>query len=643
MLNLKIEYNDDRRALDGFILPLYRIEHWFNKFTKLLLFISQISILAIPIPILVDIIGRYFFSTSLIGISDIETQALIIIIFGAIPYVTASRANIVIDIFYNKFNTRFQNRLLLFSYALCTLISGVLAWKVFMAGVKTIAYTPMLHLPEGLFMKFCAFSLGMIAVGMFFQSLHTAKDLLADRDIAGMVLFLTLVFVVFFAPNLFKLADVTLPKIVLGLLGFVFLFILLFLRVPIGIGMACVGILGLLILMPNPIAAWSLIADVPYREQSSLVLIAIPMFMIMGEITSVSTISNDMFDCANKWLGRLPGGLAVASVGGCACFGAICGDSLSTVVAMSTVSLPQMREKNYSQRLAAGALASGGTLGILIPPSMGFIFYSIMTEESIGRLFVAGIVPGIVLAIIFFGIIIYQVKRNPSLAPVSEKFTIQEKMRSLLGLIPVIILFMIVVGGIMYGFFSPGEGGAVGAACALFYALCRRQIDVNGVFRAFFNTSLMAGKIFMIMIGVFIFGVFLARSRLPALLAEFVVGLEMNRYIILVIVIFIYIFMGCVMNIIPMMLLTLPSIYPTIQSLGFDGIWFGVITVIVMEMGLITPPIGLNVFTMSSLAPDIGIFEIFKGVLPFFLGMILCVILVILFPQLALWLPGILV
>lgn len=263
-----------------------------------------------------------------------------------------------------------------------------------------------------------------------------------------------------------------------------------------------------------------------------------------------------------------------------------------------------------------------------------------MTEESVGQLFVAGIAPGILLTAIFMSIIVFQVKRNPALAPPSEVCSRSEKIRSLAGLVPMIGLFVLVVGGILAGWFTPGEGGAVGALCAFLYALARRQVTVDGLRRALYNTALMTGKIFVILAGVYVFGAFLATSRLPALLADFVTGLDMNKYLILAVVIVIYILMGCVMNIIPMMLLTLPSMYPTIHALGFDGIWFGVVTVIVMEMGMITPPIGINVFTMTSLAPDIPMATVFKGVMPFFAGMCLCVLLVILFPQLALWLPA---
>ncbi len=339
-------------------------------------------------------------------------------------------------------------------------------------------------------------------------------------------------------------------------------------------------------------------------------------------------------------MGRLPGGLAAATVGGCAGFGAVCGESLATVATMSSVALPAMEKNKYDLSLATGALAAGGTLGILIPPSMGFIFYSIMTQESIGKLFIAGIIPGILLTLIFIAIIVFQVWRNPELAPKSEKYTLAEKLISTVKLIPVIILFVVVVGGILEGYFTPGEGGAVGAAGGLLFAIFRRKLTKENLRISLVKTTVMCGRIFMMIVAVQIFGSFLASSRLPTLLADFIMTMDVNRYVVLSMVIIIYIFLGCIMNIMPMMMLTLPSIFPTIQALGFDGIWFGVVTVIIMEMGMITPPVGMNVFTMASIATHVPMSKIFRGVMPFFIGMLICAILVIIFPQLALWLPN---
>ncbi len=623
-----------------FLPPLVRLEHGYNLFAKIFLYVSLVIIGLLPFPVVADILARQFLGFTFTGVTEIETMALVLIAFGAMPYVTATRSHIVIDLFFDYFPQKTQRGLYLFCYALSTVIAGLLAWRLGAAALESSSFTAALYMPESMFLAYCSVSLGAVSLGMAFQALHAIRSLQENRDHLAMIIALGLAAAIFLLPAAYRVFALDWSKLAIGGVGFLILFTLLFLRVPIGLGMCCMGILGLLTIMRTPASVWSLVAEVPYREVANFVLVAIPMFMLMGELTSVSSISRDMFNCANKWLGRMPGGLACAAVGGCAGFGAICGDSMTTVITMSAVALPQMRQNNYAPSLAAGALAAGGTLGILIPPSMGFIFYSIMTEESVGKLFVAGILPGIVLTMIFMGIIVFQVKRNPVLAPASAKYSLHEKLASLAGLIPMILLFVIVVGGIMTGYFTPGEGGAVGALCAFLYALARRQLTMKGVRGALFSTALMTGKIFVILVGVYVFGVFLAQSRMPALLATFVAGLDMSMYAILAIVIVIYIILGCVMNIIPMMLLTLPSIYPTIQALNIDGIWFGVITVIVMEMGMITPPIGLNVFTMASLAPDISMGTVFRGVMPFFLGMLLCVLLVILFPQLALWLPN---
>ena len=621
-----------------FLPPLMAPERWYNAGSSLLLVFAACIIAILPLPICCDVFARTFLGFSLSGIAEMETLALVLIAFTAMPFVTASRTHIAIDIFFEHFSHATRQRLELFSCLLCACMLLFFSMHIFQAVPGNNAVTPSLLLPESFFVIITGGGLVLVAVGMLFQVLHILKERMSVRDF-WVILVALAVTAFFYLPELYRASGLNLSKLGLGLAGFALLFALLLLRVPIGLAMCCIGIIGMLSLMRSEKAVWSLLSLVPYRETANFVLVAVPMFMFMGEITSVTGISRDMFDCAYKWLGRMPGGLACASVGGCAGFGAICGDSLPTVIAMSSVALPAMNATGYAPSLSCGALAAGGTLGILIPPSMGFVFYSIMTEESVGKLFVAGIVPGLVLTLIFMAIIVFMVWRDPSLAPPAPHFPLREKVRSLVGLIPMLGLFIVVIGGILAGLFTPGEGGGIGSFGAVLYALCRGQMSWRGFRQAVMNTAKITGRIFVILMGVYVFGVFLTSSRLPALLAQFVVGLEFNKYVILAIVIAIYILMGCVMNITPMMLLTLPSIYPTIQSCGFDGIWFGVITVIVMEMGMITPPVGMNVFTLASLAPNTTMLTIFKGVIPFVLGMALCILLIIIFPQIALWLP----
>jgi tripartite ATP-independent transporter DctM subunit len=281
-------------------------------------------------------------------------------------------------------------------------------------------------------------------------------------------------------------------------------------------------------------------------------------------------------------------------------------------------------------------------MGILIPPSVGFIFYAIVTEESIGRLFVAGIGPGILLAILFSSVIYLRAKMNPALAPRGEPTTLKEKLISLKGVIGMLILFLLILGGILGGVFSPVEGGAIGSVGAFVYALIRRRVNRKMIISSLQDSLNITCKLLLILIGVGVFGYFLAATRLPFALADFVTGLPINRYFIFAGVIIFFIVLGCLLNVIPMILLVLPTIFPAITALGFDPIWFGVVTVLTMEMGQITPPIGVNVFAIGSVAKDVPMQDIFRGIFPFFLCMIACVVLLVIFPQIALYLPNLL-
>jgi tripartite ATP-independent transporter DctM subunit len=648
------------RTCVGIIPPLSKVESAYNAYTRILLMFSAVLIGLLVIPITADIICRTFLRMSIGGMMEVETMTLVVLAFSCMAYTIVVRAPIQIDLFYLAMKGRNQARLDLFSNSLCLFICLILAFATFHETVNMATLTAVLRIPEKYFMAWTFIAFASIAVGMVFQVVHSLRELRAMKDTAGIAAALAVALLLVLLPFLYRWSGLRLSGLVVGGIGFALLMALLMIRMPIGLAMSTIGFLGLVALLRLPRAAmggmeafsdfshfayvfrsaYASIASVPFRNTSDFIFVAMPMFMLMGELALHSGLSADLFDCANKWLGRLPGGLAIASVGGCAGFGAVCGDSFACVITMSSVALPQMRAKKYDPSLSCGALAAGGTLGILIPPSMGFIFYSIMTEESIGRLFIAGILPGILLASIFMTIIAFQVVRNPALAPRAAHFSMKEKLLSTLYLVPVAGLFVVVVGGIMQGAFTPGEGGAVGAAGAFLYAVARRRLTWKKLADSCRNTALMSGKIFLIFAGVYIFGQFLASSRLPHLMAESILNLHVNRYLVFAVVCVLYIILGCVMNIIPMMMLTLPSIYPTIQGLGFDGIWFGVVTVILMEMGMITPPVGMNVFTLSSLVPDIPMGKIFKGVIPFFLGMILCVIILTIFPQIALYLPN---
>ncbi len=619
--------------------PLERAYHTF--FEKLFYLGGLLLILLVP-PIVFDIVARTCFGFSLVGMMEVETLTLVVSVFLAVGLVTGKQQHIDVDLVFSCFSQKTKDRLWVFIRLLCCITATLFTIITFNSGMEWHERTFILQIPEKYFMLIVSFGFASMALGMFFELVRDVKRLIEKKDHIGLILAVACAVLFCTLPFIYKATGCRLSGMTIGVIGFCILFLLILSRVPIGFAMLFVAAIGVVALKRNPAAAIRSLSDIPFRSINDFVFVAIPMFMLMGELASRSGLSKSLFTCANAFLGRLPGGLAGATVAGCAGFGAVCGDSLPTVITMSSVALPEMRERKYSMPLACGSLAAGGTLGILIPPSMGFIFYSLMTEQSIGKLFIAGILPGILLTTIFILIIMFQVRRNPSLAPASPRVPLREKLMTVAGLLPIVCLFVIVVGGILAGTFTPGEGGAVGAFGAFIYALVRRTLTGENFKSALHDTALMTAKVFALLAGVYVFGAFLAVSHLPRLMAEAVTSVGLNSYVLLFSVILLYIFLGCVMNIVPMMLLTLPSLWPSIQAVGIDGIWFGVITVIVMEMGMITPPIGLNVFAMSSIASDVPMASIFKGILPFFLGMILCVLLIILFPPIATWLPDLL-
>lgn len=556
--------------------------------------------------------------------------------FASMPFVITQRQPIQIEMFYEMFSSKVQRFLYLIACLTSGGISGVLGWRAFMTSTTWHRETSSLQLIEWPFVLWTAIALGLVAIAFLFQVIHVLRAMWRQRECGLILTAFILVALLCTVPFLYKSSGLQLNSLAVGGIGFLVLMTLILLRVPLGFAMCLVGLLGLLAITRRPTAALNPIGSIPFTETTTFMMIAFPVFMLMGEIVGLAGLSGDLFDAAKKWMGRLPGGLAVASIGGCAGFGAVCGDSMATVITMSSVAMPSMRANGYSPALSAGTLAAGGTLGILIPPSMGFIIYSMITEVSVAKLFLAGIVPGILLSAIFIVIIITMAIRNPEIAPRADKYPLRDKLISLVKLIPVVILFLVVVMGILNGWFTPAEGGGIGAMMGFFYALIRRKLTWKLFVETMLRSTEMFGKIFAMFIGLKVLGAFLAASRVPLMLASFVVSLNVSPNLVLAAIIILYVILGCVMNIMPMMMLTLPSIYPTVQTLGFDGVWFGVLCVVVMEMGQITPPVGMNVFTMASLYPDIPTVTIFKGVAPFFLGMLLCIILIACFPQIAL-------
>jgi tripartite ATP-independent transporter DctM subunit len=624
--------NSVATGLEKFIKPVSRIANY----------ISLGFLLIMPLPVFFDVIARFAIRGSLPGGIEIESFMLLIIVFLGLAFIQFNEGHIRIGFIVSNFPKWIQNLLDCFHYLICTLFFFFMSSQLINQGIKKLqdnVITYDLEIPIWIFWFISAIGVAILAIVVALDFLRALQRSLEDKRWPWLILSLAAACFILIAP-LAGFAPMGLSGATAGVLGMCFLFVLLFLGMPIGFGMALTGLLGMIVAYKAVMPSLAMLGIGPFDTASNYMLTVVPLFVLMGEFAYHSGISEDLFETANKWLGRLPGGLAMSSVAGCAGFSAVCGDSLATSVTMGTVALPGMRKHNYDMSLATGCLAAGGTMGILIPPSVGFIFYAIVTEESIGRLFIAGIGPGILLAVLFIGIIYVRAKINPELAPRGESTTLKEKLVSLKGVIGMLALFILILGGILGGIFSPVEGGAIGAVGAFVYALIRGRVNKKMIMSSLQDSLNITCKLLLILIGVGILGYFLAATRLPFVLAEFVTGLQINRFFIFGAVIIFFIILGCLLNVIPMILLVLPTIFPAIVALGFDPIWFGVVTVLTMEMGQITPPIGVNVFAIGSVAKDVPMQDIFRGIFPFFIGMLICVVLLVIFPQIALYLPN---
>jgi C4-dicarboxylate transporter DctM subunit len=425
----------------------------------------------------------------------------------------------------------------------------------------------------------------------------------------------------------------------IGVLGIVILFIFLAFRMYIGMAMALLGFLGIWILSGLYPAA-SILGIVPHAEGSSYTLSVIPLFVLMGQFAFVSGISADIYKTVYAWMGRLRGGLSMATVLACAGFAAVCGSSLATGATMGTVAIPEMRKYKYDMRLATGCVAAGGTLGILIPPSIGFVIYGILIEESIGKLFMAGFLPGILLAVLFILAIYIQCKLKPEIGPRGPATTFKVKVKSLGGTWGMLLLFFLVMGGIYLGVFTPTEAAGVGAFGAFVFALAKGKLNKQSFIQSLMETGKTTAFIFLIIIGANIFSSFMGLAKLPMALADLMVALPLSRYFILAAILLVYIALGCVMDCYAIMILTVPIIFPVVEALQFDPIWFGVVMVIVLEMGLITPPVGLNVYVLKGVAPDVPFTTIFKGIWPYLMVEAVAIVILTIFPGIALFIPS---
>jgi len=424
-----------------------------------------------------------------------------------------------------------------------------------------------------------------------------------------------------------------------GVLGILALFVLLALRMPVGIVMMIIGAVGIGVLNGWP-AAMATLGSEPFVIASNFELMIIPLFVLMGNLASISGMSRDLYGAAYAWFGHWRGGLATATIAACAGFAALSGSSVASAITMGRVALPEMRRYDYDPRLATGCIAAGGTLGILIPPSTGFVIYAILTEESIGRLFLAGVFPGLLLTALFMVSIYIQTRLNPKLGPPGPEVSFADKMRATGKAGAMIGIVVVTIGGIYSGFFTAGEAAGVGAFLAFALAVVRRAVNRTSLTFTLLQTVRTTAFAFLILIGAHVFNPFLALTQIPADLAQALIGTNLSPHGILLILLVTFIVLGTFLEDFAILVLTLPIVHPLIIELGFDPIWFGVVMVIVLEMGLISPPVGVNVFVVKSIAEDVPMSEIFIGILPFWFAMGVCLAIIVFFPDIALFLPN---
>jgi tripartite ATP-independent transporter DctM subunit len=417
------------------------------------------------------------------------------------------------------------------------------------------------------------------------------------------------------------------------------MFLMLALRVPVAFTMFGVGFAGIY-LLNGWNAAWSLLASEAFTLASSPELVVIPLFILMGNVASRSGMSRKLYDAAYAVIGSVRGGLASATVIGCGGFAALSGSSVASALTMGKVALSEMDRFNYDDRLSTGVVAAGGTLGILIPPSTGFVIYAILTEQSIGRLFLAGVLPGILLLLLFILAITILCWLRPEYGPAGPTTRGTEKLWALLGAGPIVGVIFLTIGGMYVGLVSPVEAAAVGAAVVTLLAAFARKLTVAMFWSSARDAVVTTATVMLILIAAHMINPFMALSHIPEAVGEFLAGLDLGVTGTLIVILALYLVLGCFLEGFAMLVLTLPIFFPVTQTLGIDPIWFGVLVVLTLEMGLISPPVGINVFIVKSVAPRVALGHIFRGVLPFWLMMILCVGILIAFPQIALFLPN---
>lgn len=615
-----------------------------DPLSRFFIYVGAFFALGMAVLVVVDIVLRQFFNRPMAGIVELETFMVAVLCFVGLAYTQIKGGHVSIDLLVGRIPTRVRAVLECIFPAFGLFLFGVIAFQYgvrVMDSIRLREISDILVWPYWPFFLITAAGCALLAIVFLAEGLRGFARIVRSTPKASlwMSLILILTIGVIGAPLFFRSLSAGFGPATVGIVTIGFMLLLMFLGFPVAFSMGLMGVLGTWYLVGTD-TVMGVIKMGVYDSVATFLFCTVPFFVLMGILCSQSGIGQRLFEAGHKWFGQLPGGLAVGTVVACGFFAAVTGDTVSGAATMGSVALPEMKRYKYQDSLATGAIAAGGTLGVLIPPSLGFILYALITQESVGKLFIAGILPGLLLVFLFSVSIIIRCSLNPALGPKAPKASFREKIASLGHIWPVLFLFALVMGGIYTGLFTSIEAGGVGAVGALMLALRSKAFKGRQFLDSLLTTVQLTAMVTAIMVGVSLLGYFVTLTQIPTLLADFVSGLKASRYTVFVVIVIFYLILGMLMNIMPMILLTLPLLFPTIKALGFDPIWFGVIMVILVELGCITPPVGMNVFVVAGVARDVPMSTIFRGIFPFVVVELILIALLVLFPEIALLLPN---
>lgn len=622
---------------------LGKIAEWIGKGQAA---VAAVSLAALMFLTTANVVGRYILKRPIFGAFEISEILLLVTIAFGFAYVGLKKSNIHIDVVTNHLPSK-VNAILRVVLDPIVLISFILlGWEGFARSKQLFSEGQLfstISWPEWPFQM-------ILGIGYLTLCLVLLRDLLVNyKEKTPMLgrqtwLWVGLSIVVSaglcFMPWWYSHAGLAWSAGQWSIIGVAAFIVLMLLGTTLGATMSLMGFIGVGCMIGLS-GGFNLLGTTPFSRATNFDFTVMPLFVLMGMFAFHSEIISDLFISVSKWVGRLPGGLGVACLAGCAGFAAVCGSSLASTAAMGTICYPELKKYNYDPALSAGTIAAGGTLGIMIPPSMDFVVFGVLTATSIGALLIAGILPGLLMCFLFMAMVVVLCWLKPSLGPrVETSYSWREKIKGLVSVIPILALFLLVIGGIYLGVFTPTEGAGIGSFGALVITLVKRKLNWRKFYDSLIGSIETTGMILVLFIGAMIFGYFLTLTGVPLHLASFLSALSLNRWIIMSLVLLLYIILGCVMDAFAILVITIPIIFPAMMALGFNPIWFGVLMVMMDEMGMISPPFGMAAFVCAGVT-KVPVSTVFRGILPFVAADIVVLVLIMAFPGIATFLPSV--